>query len=268
LAATGGAAPYSWSLMSGALPSGLTLNGAGTISGTPTTAGSFNIGVQVRDIDSETATQAFTLTIISATGPLSRYGVFSQVAAGGGWDTTIWLVNRSSAPVPTRLVFHGDDGTSLSLPLTVTQPGVSQQVTASIVDQVIAPNTTLVVATGALASNVEGWADVLSNGALSGFAVFRYGGTSAASVPLQSQIDVSFSLPFDNTDGYSTGVAIVNLSGSPANLTAVVWDENGTVVTQSVALTKTDSAGNGHDSFMLPDRLPVTAGKRGQIGRA
>jgi hypothetical protein len=266
LAATGGAAPYSWSLMSGALPSGLTLNGAGTISGTPTTAGSFNIGVQVRDIDSETATQAFTLTIISATGPLSRYGVFSQVAAGGGWDTTIWLVNRSWAPVPTRLVFHGDDGTSLSLPLTVTQPGVSQQVTAATLDSVIAPNTTLVVATGALASNVQGWADVLSNGALSGFAVFREAEAAEAAVPLQSQLGTSISLPFDNTGGYSTGIAIVNLSGSPANIVATIWDQNGNqVVVQSVALTKTDASGNGHDAFMLPSRLGVTAGMRGII---
>jgi hypothetical protein len=154
----------------------------------------------------------------------------------------------------------------LSLPLTVTQPGVSQQVTAAALDRVIAPNTTLVVATGALASNVEGWVDVLSSGALSGFAVFRYAGASEAAVPLQSQIGTSISLPFDNTGGYSTGVAIVNLSGSPASISATVWDENGNqLLVQSVTLTKTDAAGNGHDAFMLPDRMAVTAGKRGIV---
>ena len=265
LAATGGVPPYTWSILSGALPPGLALSSAGVIAGTPATTGAYGFTAQAQDSRSATASQAFSLTV-TATAALPRAGVFSQIATGGGWDTTIWLVNRSSAPAPTTLVFHGDDGGPLSLPLTVTQPGVSQQVTAATLDRVIAPNTTLVVATGALASNVEGWADVLSNGALSGFAVFRYAGASEAAVPLQSQIDTSISLPFDNTGGYSTGVAIVNLSGSPANLTAVVWDENGNqLVVQSVALTKTDSAGNGHDSFMLPDRLPVTAGKRGIV---
>jgi hypothetical protein len=265
LAAAGGAPPYTWSILSGALPPGLALSSAGVIAGTPAAAGVYSFTAQAQDGASATASQAFSLTVAAA-GVLSRAGVISQFVAGGGWDTTVWLVNRSAAPVPTRLVFHGDDGAPLSLSLTVTQPGVSQQVAAATLDQVIASNTTLVVATGASASTVQGWADVLSSGALSGFAVFRYAGASEAAVPLQSQIGASISLPFDNTGGYSTGIAIVNLSSWQANITATVWDENGTqLVVQPVALTKTDSAGNGHDSFMLPDRLAVTAGKRGIV---
>jgi hypothetical protein len=265
LSATGGVAPYTWSILSGALPPGLALSSAGAIAGTPATVGAYSFTVQVLDSASATASQSFSLTV-TATAALPRAGVISQIAAGGGWDTTIWLVNRSSAPAPTTLVFHGDDGSPLSLPLTVTQQGVTQQVTAATLDRVIAPNTTLVVATGASASALQGWADVLSNGALGGLAVFRYAGASEAAVPLQSQIDSSFSLPFDNTGGYSTGVAIVNLSASQAGIIATVWDENGNqLVVQSVALTKTDSAGGGHDSFMLPDRLAVTAGKRGIV---
>ena len=41
LAATGGAPPYSWTVTSGTLPPGLSLGSDGTISGTPTTAGSY-----------------------------------------------------------------------------------------------------------------------------------------------------------------------------------------------------------------------------------
>jgi len=192
-------------------------------------------------------------------------GVVSQVAAGAGWVTTIWLVNRSSAPVQTSLVFHGDDGSPLSLPLTVTQSSVTQETETSTLNEVIMPNTTLVVATEAMVSSAEGWADVLGNGPLSGYSVFS-DGTWDASVPLQSQIGSSISLPFDNTGGYSTGVAIVNLASSPANITATVWDENGNLlVAQPVTLTKTDASGDGHDSFMLPDRLAVTAGIRGVV---
>jgi len=265
LAATGGVPSYTWSILSGTLPPGLALSGAGMIAGTPTTTGTYTFTAKVADSGSSTATQLFSLAIV-AQGTLARAGVFSQLAAGGGWDTTIWLINTSSAPVPTRLVFHGDDGGPLSLSLTATQPGVSQQVIAATLDSVVPPNTTLAVAIAGPASVVQGWADVLSSGALSGFAVFRDGGASEAAVPLQSQIGPSFRLAFDNTGGYSTGIALVNLSSSPASLTATVWDENGNqLVTQPVTLTKTDSAGNGHDAFMLPSRLAVTAGKKGIV---
>jgi sugar lactone lactonase YvrE len=268
LAAIGGTAPYTWSVFSGVLPPGLTLSTAGLLAGTPTTLGAYNFTVQVQDSASASASQAFSLAV-TATGGASRVGVISQLVAGAGWNTTIWLVNRSSSPATATLVFHGDDGSPLTLPFTVTLGGASpQQVTAATLNDVIAPNTTLVVATAALASapNVQGWADVLSTGPLSGFAIYAEAGVADAAVPLQSQIAASFSLPFDNTGGYSTGVAIVNLAGAPANLTATVWDQDGNqLLTQSFALTKVDTSGNGHDSFLLPTRLPVTAGKRGIV---
>ena len=50
LQASGGTAPYKWSLNpGGSLPVGLTLSDSGVISGTPTEAGSFSISVSVSD---------------------------------------------------------------------------------------------------------------------------------------------------------------------------------------------------------------------------
>ena len=50
LVASGGVAPYIWSLASGAsLPEGLSLSPAGVISGIPTTLGAVSFGVQVVD---------------------------------------------------------------------------------------------------------------------------------------------------------------------------------------------------------------------------
>lgn len=73
LLAAGGNPPYSWSLVSGALPVGLTLSSSGLISGTPTAGGSSGFTVQVTDASSlvQTATQALSINIVAATGPIS-----------------------------------------------------------------------------------------------------------------------------------------------------------------------------------------------------
>lgn len=49
LSASGGVPPYTWTVISGALPPGLSLDTAGNITGTPTTQGTYNFTVQVVD---------------------------------------------------------------------------------------------------------------------------------------------------------------------------------------------------------------------------
>ncbi len=63
LSAAYGQPPYSWSLIDGSLPSGLTLTTNGLISGTPTTNGTYNLTVQVTDATNNTATQMLALTV-------------------------------------------------------------------------------------------------------------------------------------------------------------------------------------------------------------
>jgi hypothetical protein len=66
LAAAGGLAPYVWSVVSGALPAGLTLNATtGVISGKATTIGTYSFTAQVRDSQSTpvTDTQALSITV-------------------------------------------------------------------------------------------------------------------------------------------------------------------------------------------------------------
>ncbi len=63
LAATGGFAPYTWAVASGALPRGLALSSAGTISGTPTAAGLCSFTVQATDSAGGTASASITLMV-------------------------------------------------------------------------------------------------------------------------------------------------------------------------------------------------------------
>ena len=72
LAATGGVQPYSWSQAGGTLPTGLSIGAtAGDLAGTPTTAGTWNFGVQVSDarVPADTATRTFSVTIAAAPQP-------------------------------------------------------------------------------------------------------------------------------------------------------------------------------------------------------
>ncbi|MBV6514396.1 MAG: hypothetical protein HPKKFMNG_00019 [Planctomycetes bacterium] len=66
ITATGGLGPYTWSILAGALPAGLSISSgtpAGAIAGTPTAAGTFNFTVQVTDSLAATAQQAFSMEV-------------------------------------------------------------------------------------------------------------------------------------------------------------------------------------------------------------
>ena len=102
LAASGGTTPYSWSISSGALPAGLTLaTASGTISGTPTTAGSFSFTAKVTDSTAptaQTATQSFSITVAagsaysvllnwtaSPSSGVAGYNVYRSTVSGSGY---------------------------------------------------------------------------------------------------------------------------------------------------------------------------------------
>jgi hypothetical protein len=64
LSASGGTAPYTWSVVSGALPTGLSLNAStGIVSGVPTTAGTYGFTIQALDADGNWGKQAVSSLI-------------------------------------------------------------------------------------------------------------------------------------------------------------------------------------------------------------
>lgn len=76
ISAQGGTQPYSWSLSSGSLPNGLTLNSStGVVSGTASQSGNFNFTAEVRDASSQTSTQQLALT---STAPATTPSVSSS----------------------------------------------------------------------------------------------------------------------------------------------------------------------------------------------
>jgi hypothetical protein len=101
LSATGGKAPYSWTLSAGSLPAGFTVQSAGSVAGVTTKTGLFNITVQVTDSSSPklTSSRALTLTVAPSTSggniPLPRYFGFSESDTnGGGWPSVSYGMQR------------------------------------------------------------------------------------------------------------------------------------------------------------------------------
>jgi hypothetical protein len=63
LKATGGNAPYTWSLAKGTLPRALKLSAAGELKGYPQNEGTWSFTVRVKDEDGRTSTQALSLKV-------------------------------------------------------------------------------------------------------------------------------------------------------------------------------------------------------------
>jgi hypothetical protein len=107
LTTAGCTSPLTWSVASGSLPSGLSLNpSTGVISGTPTTAGTSSFTVRAVDKASNTATQALSLTNTSVsvactpnTGPAIvglSWSIFCS--ASGGSPPYSWSIAPGSLP--------------------------------------------------------------------------------------------------------------------------------------------------------------------------
>jgi outer membrane autotransporter protein len=69
LAATGGTAPYTFAVTAGALPAGVTLSTAGSLSGTPTVSGVFNFTIRATDALGFTGTRVYALTVVDRPDP-------------------------------------------------------------------------------------------------------------------------------------------------------------------------------------------------------
>lgn len=66
LVAVNGTAPYTWSLVNGSLPPGVTLTSGGVISGSPTSPGLYNLTAGVSDSNGLTATLPLSVTVEAA----------------------------------------------------------------------------------------------------------------------------------------------------------------------------------------------------------
>ncbi len=129
LSASGGQTPYTWSVASGSLPPGLSLNSAtGAVTGTPTAAGTYGFVAQVTD-GAQTDTQTLSITVSSTAAlvisswnlPGGKVGstYSGTVTASGGATPYTWSVASGMLPPGLGLVQGTPAMTISGTPTTV-----------------------------------------------------------------------------------------------------------------------------------------------------
>ncbi len=133
LTATGGTGGFTWSITSGALPAGLSLNTAtGVISGAPAATGTFNATFRVRDSGARTFNQAYSITIYPAPPgfPIATT-MESEFAASGAFDGTNYLVaiqGDSNSPNSIIAQLVAPNGALIGSPINVGRTGARPSV--------------------------------------------------------------------------------------------------------------------------------------------
>ncbi|MEU5720640.1 Ig domain-containing protein [Micromonospora sp. NPDC047738] len=101
--ASGGTAPYTLSLRAGALPPGLALASAGTLSGTPTTPGEYTFEIRMTDANSDFAEQTVTVKVVAPTITITSGTPASRVTAYETYPTHTFTASGGTAPYTLSL---------------------------------------------------------------------------------------------------------------------------------------------------------------------
>lgn len=223
-----------WAIVqgSGALPPGLTLNATqGTISGTPTTAGTFNFTVQLTDsgLPQHTTSRPFSITIIPSlvitTAALPQgvtgFEYTATMQATGGVPPYSW----SSTTLPSKLVIGSGSGRILGTP---TAPGTTP-VTIQVIDSSTPPQVVRTTLNLTVTSPISG-----SGGdfIFRGFYLPNYTGTGLTQATLNfsaavaGDYTITLTAHTNTYDGTAVGsaTATVTLPGSVGTSVPTVFN--------------------------------------------
>lgn len=252
--ATGGVAPYSYSLQSGVLPVGITLSSSGVLSGTPTQRGGYSFSVRATDSTTPTAqfndkgytgtVQNPSLTLVTASGTAIQNSAFSQtLVSSGGVAPYSYLLETGTFPAGITMSSAGViSGT------TTAAPG-NYPVTIRVTDSSTGPgvyfeveNYTLTVSPPPSVSIAVSPASVSEDGATN----LTY--TVTRSLNLTSPTTVNITTTGTATAGtdYAGNVATIAIPAGATTATIVINPTVDGTVEPDETVTLTVAAGAGY----------------------
>lgn len=257
LAASGGTAPYTWTLSGGALPAGISVSSAGVVSGTPTAAGAFSPTFTVTDSASHTGTATLSLAVNApniaispGTLPDGIAGTaYSQTAsASGGTAPYTYARDPAGGALPTGLSLSSGgvlSGTptvagsfTFSIKATDSSTGTGAPFSKSMSYTVTIGAPTISITPAALPDATAGTAYSQALAASGGSPAYTFaitGGTAPAGVTITGNtisgtpsvpgtfnftVTATDSLGFPGTHNYSLTVVPPTITVSPTTLPA------------------------------------------------
>ncbi len=254
--ASGGTPPYTWTILSGSLPAGLSLSSTGVIRGTPTATGTNGFTANVMDAAGGSAIQLYSLSIGSTQSFTSAQRI-PQIVDGGGWQTEFIITNTGQVPATYTFQFWGQNGSALALPIL--------NGTAGVLSGTVAPGASVFAQTpGTSATLQEGWGEVASSAPVRVTAFYRYqvgGSRDSLGTAAATQSGNNIVIPFDNTQGNVTAIAIANTNATQAVQVTMLF-ETDAGVQSSIPLTLQP---HSQQAFVVTALNSAVANARGSI---
>ena len=204
--------------------------------------------------------QMFTIYQLGGAYP-GFSGSFPHLAAGGGWESALELVNPNGSLALAGYRFTPTPATNFCCPRRFseriqTEPAASAGCWRHRRYSVRRAQLTISI------DAQTGSAQLLAEPGVGGFIRFIYAPTGQeAIVPLETRNAASYTLAFDNTNGVATGVALANVSSLSVTVPVTIRNDAGTTIgSGTIPLLL-----SGHSSFTLTDRFAETANQSGTV---
>ena len=218
--AGGGAAPYTFTIVTGTLPTGLTLDPNGLLSGTSTVSGTFGFTVQARDVNDFIGTQAYTLKVIrgsttrlsTSSNPVVLDQVISITATvAATFNPAMGSVTFTEKAVTLGVVALSDGQASISMSWLLPGPHVITATYSGDAHNIGSVSTVLIVFVNPrplVAAGEDHTCTVRTDGML---GCWGYNGSAQTNVPTTTQ-----DAPFVQIDAGSSHTCAVKTDGTLA----------------------------------------------------
>jgi hypothetical protein len=234
LPASNGNPPYSWSVLGGALPPSLSLSSSGTLSGTPSQAGTFEFTGEVTDTSGTSASSIFGITIAPQALSITTVSPLPTGIAGSDYPAQVFNAAGGNAPytfqisgsLPAGLIFSNGEisgvptaAAASSFTVTATDSSSPALMASSPFQLTVeAADTDLIVSQGSLAFSLSTGAAGVPPGANVSVR------SSVATQPLNYSVSVMPAAAWlDESGGGSTpGIIQIGLDPSALSLGAGV----------------------------------------------